>query len=155
MNASFLDSPYSLPPRGLPGGTKEAPGELGQQENHWRLVLGQREFVSACLVMSCFTWFLSFQFTKKSVVDAYTGFIRNVKRADDAIKIARTTKPAFDRFLQDMRRGKVERLSLTDLLAKPFQRIPRYRLLLQVRQEAGAGCRMLSRATVSAADGAH
>ena len=74
-----------------------------------------------------------FQFTKKSVVDAYTGFIRNVKRADDAIKIARTTKPAFDRFLQDMRRGKVERLSLTDLLAKPFQRIPRYRLLLQVR----------------------
>ena len=71
------------------------------------------------------------QFTKKVVVDAYTGFIRNVKRADDAIKIARTTKPAFDRFLQDMRRGKVERLSLTDLLAKPFQRIPRYRLLLQ------------------------
>ena len=49
------------------------------------------------------------QFTKKVVVDAYTGFIRNVKRADDAIKIARTTKPAFDRFLQDMRRGKVER----------------------------------------------
>ena len=34
------------------------------------------------------------------MVDAYTGFIRNVKRADDAIKIARTTKPAFDRFLQ-------------------------------------------------------
>ena len=33
--------------------------------------------------------------------------------------------------MQDMRRGKVERLSLTDLLAKPFQRIPRYRLLLQ------------------------
>jgi len=47
-------------------------------------------------------WFLD-SFTKKShVVDAYTGFIRNVKRADDAIKIARTTKPAFDRFLQDM-----------------------------------------------------
>ena len=43
VNASFLDSQYSLPPRGLPGGTKEAPGELGQQENHWRLVLGQRE----------------------------------------------------------------------------------------------------------------
>ena len=79
------------------------------------------------------TLYFSLQFTKKSVVDAYTGFIRNVKRADDAIKIARTTKPAFDRFLQDMRRGKVERLSLTDLLAKPFQRIPRYRLLLQVR----------------------
>ena len=41
-----------------------------------------------------------FQFTKKPLVDAYTAFIRNVKRADDAIKIARTTKPAFDRFLQ-------------------------------------------------------
>ena len=41
-----------------------------------------------------------FQFTKKSVMDAYTGFIRNVKRADDAIRIARSTKPAFDRFLQ-------------------------------------------------------
>ena len=33
-------------------------------------------------------------------MDAYTGFIRNVKRADDAIRIARSTKPAFDRFLQ-------------------------------------------------------
>lgn len=76
-------------------------------------------------------WFLEC-FTKKSVMDAYTGFIRNVKRADDAIRIARSTKPAFDRFLQDMRRErKGERLSLTDLLAKPHQRIPRYRLLLQ------------------------
>ena len=27
----------------------------------------------------------------------------------------------------------IRKLSLTDLLAKPFQRIPRYRLLLQVR----------------------
>ena len=36
-------------------------------------------------------------------------------------------------FIQDMRRErKGERLSLTDLLAKPHQRIPRYRLLLQV-----------------------
>ena len=35
MNASFLDSQYSLPPRGLSGGTEEAPGDLGQQENHW------------------------------------------------------------------------------------------------------------------------
>ncbi len=35
--------------------------------------------------------------------------------------------------LQDMRRErKGERLSLTDLLAKPHQRIPRYRLLIQV-----------------------
>ena len=35
--------------------------------------------------------------------------------------------------LQDMRRErKGERLSLPDLLAKPHQRIPRYRLLLQV-----------------------
>ena len=92
-----------------------------------------------------------FQFTKKPLVDAYTAFIRNVKRADDAIKIARTTKPAFDRFLQvtkqnknkeknvfkgnfqDMRQEReIRKLSLTDLLAKPFQRIPRYRLLLKV-----------------------
>ncbi len=27
-------------------------------------------------------------------------FIRNVKRADEAIRVARQTKPAFDRFLQ-------------------------------------------------------
>jgi hypothetical protein len=34
---------------------------------------------------------------------------------------------------QEMRRErKGERLSLTDLLAKPHQRIPRYRLLIQV-----------------------
>ena len=41
-----------------------------------------------------------FQFTKKSVLDAYTAFVRNVKRADEAIRLARTSKPAFDRFLQ-------------------------------------------------------
>ena len=36
--------------------------------------------------------------------------------------------------IQDMRRAgnKGERLGLTDLLAKPHQRIPRYRLLIQV-----------------------
>ena len=33
-------------------------------------------------------------------MDTYTAFIRNVKRADEAIRIARQTKPAFDRFLQ-------------------------------------------------------
>ena len=47
-----------------------------------------------------------FQFTKKPLFDAYTAFIRNVKRADDAIKIARTTKPAFDRFLQVIKQNK-------------------------------------------------
>ena len=34
------------------------------------------------------------------MLEAYTGFIRNVKRADDAIRLARSIKPAFDRFLQ-------------------------------------------------------
>ena len=56
-----------------------------------------------CKLNSDFEFKLKFdvrQFTKKSVMDAYTGFIRNVKRADDAIRIARSTKPAFDRFLQ-------------------------------------------------------
>lgn len=47
-----------------------------------------------------------FQFTKKPLIDAYTAFIRNVKRADDAIKIARTTKPAFDRFLQVIKQNR-------------------------------------------------
>ncbi len=40
------------------------------------------------------------QFSKTSVIDTYTAFIRNVKRADEAIRIARQSKPAFDRFLQ-------------------------------------------------------
>ncbi|XP_059079950.1 uncharacterized protein LOC131878066 [Tigriopus californicus] len=76
-------------------------------------------------------WFLDC-FSRKPVIDTYTAFIRNVKRADEAIRIARQTKPAFDRFLQDMRRERRgERLSLADLLAKPHQRIPRYRLLIQ------------------------
>lgn len=44
--------------------------------------------------------FQPLQFSKKSVIDTYTAFIRNVKRADEAIRIARQTKPAFDRFLQ-------------------------------------------------------
>ncbi len=34
------------------------------------------------------------------MLEAYTGFIRNVKRADDTIRLARSIKPAFDRFLQ-------------------------------------------------------
>ena len=31
--------------------------------------------------------FYYLQFTKKSVVDAYSGFVRNVKRADEAIRL--------------------------------------------------------------------
>ena len=75
-------------------------------------------------------WFTQ-SFSSKGVFDTYTAFIRNVRRADDAIKIARQSKPAFEKYLQDMRQGG-ERLGLTDLLAKPFQRIPRYRLLIKV-----------------------
>ena len=33
-------------------------------------------------------------------MDAYTGFIPDVKRDNNAIRIASSTKPAFDRFLQ-------------------------------------------------------
>ncbi len=41
-------------------------------------------------------WFTD-SFSTKSVLDTYTAFIRNVRRADDAIRIARQTKPALDR----------------------------------------------------------
>jgi len=44
-------------------------------------------------------WFLHC-FSAKAVIDTYTAFIRNVRRADEAIRISRQTKPAFDRFLQ-------------------------------------------------------
>ena len=40
------------------------------------------------------------QFVQESVVTAYTGFILNLKTANDVIKMTRTTKPAFDRFLK-------------------------------------------------------
>jgi hypothetical protein len=32
-------------------------------------------------------------------LDAYTAFIRNVRRADEAIRVARHAKAAFDKFL--------------------------------------------------------
>ena len=40
------------------------------------------------------------------MIDTYTAFIRNVRRADEAIRIARQTRPAFDRFLQVNRNNK-------------------------------------------------
>ena len=54
--------------------------------------------------------------------------------------------------IQDMRRAgnKGERLGLTDLLAKPHQRIPRYRLLIQVSFNM---CSMRNYSTATATPG--
>ena len=43
---------------------------------------------------------LTFQFTKESVIDTYTAFIHNWKTAKDAIKLAKSTKPCFVKFLE-------------------------------------------------------
>ena len=52
------------------------------------------------------------------MIDTYTAFIRNVRRADEAIRIARQTRPAFDRFLQVNRVGEIIRHGLGDLEEK-------------------------------------
>ncbi|GLV39352.1 uncharacterized protein CBL_13229 [Carabus blaptoides fortunei] len=70
-------------------------------------------------------------FTKPSVVETYTAFINNWKRAKEVIKSTSQAKPAFARFLEAMAREHKGKLALDSLLIKPIQKFPKYELLIQ------------------------
>ncbi|XP_077301096.1 rho guanine nucleotide exchange factor 17-like [Arctopsyche grandis] len=70
-------------------------------------------------------------FTKPSVMETYTAFINNWKKAKETIKATSASRPAFARFLEAMAREHKGKLSLDNLLIKPVQKFPRYELLIQ------------------------
>ncbi|XP_063896814.1 rho guanine nucleotide exchange factor 17 isoform X5 [Helicoverpa armigera] len=70
-------------------------------------------------------------FTKPTVMDTYMSFINNLKKAKETIKTASASRPAFAKFLDAMARDHKGKLSLDNLLIKPVQKFPSYKLLIQ------------------------
>ncbi|KAK9718863.1 RhoGEF domain [Popillia japonica] len=70
-------------------------------------------------------------FSKPDVIETYTSYVNNWKRAREIIKNAQQSKPAFSRFLEAMAREHKGKLALDSLLIKPIQKFPKYELLLQ------------------------
>ncbi|XP_018914389.2 uncharacterized protein [Bemisia tabaci] len=70
-------------------------------------------------------------FSKQSVIESYTAFIKNWKSARETIKSTCQSEPAFARFLETMAREHKGKLALDSLFIMPVQRIPRYELLIQ------------------------
>ncbi|XP_012550335.2 rho guanine nucleotide exchange factor 17 isoform X1 [Bombyx mori] len=70
-------------------------------------------------------------FTKPAVMDTYMSFISNLKKAKETIKTAASSRPAFAKFLDAMARDHKGKLSLDNLLIKPVQKFPSYKLLIQ------------------------
>ncbi|CAH2095169.1 unnamed protein product [Euphydryas editha] len=70
-------------------------------------------------------------FTKPTVMDTYMSFINNLKKAKETIKNAAASRPAFAKFLDAMARDHKGKLSLDNLLIKPVQKFPSYKLLIQ------------------------
>lgn len=64
-------------------------------------------------------------------MDTYMSFINNQRRARETIKAAAASRPAFARFLDAMARDHKGKLSLDNLLIKPVQKFPSYKLLIQ------------------------
>ncbi|XP_063622647.1 rho guanine nucleotide exchange factor 17 isoform X2 [Cydia splendana] len=70
-------------------------------------------------------------FTKPAVMDTYMSFINNLKKAKETIKTAAASRPAFAKFLDAMARDHKGKWSLDNLLIKPVQKFPSYKLLIQ------------------------
>ncbi|KAF5303219.1 hypothetical protein FQR65_LT08299 [Abscondita terminalis] len=70
-------------------------------------------------------------FSKPTVIESYTNYVNNWKRARDIIKSAQQSKPAFAKFLECTAREHKGKLALDSLLIKPIQKFPKYELLLQ------------------------
>lgn len=70
-------------------------------------------------------------FTKPAVMDTYISFINNLKKAKETVKTAAASRPPFARFLEAMARDHKGKLSLDNLLIKPVQKFPSYKLLVQ------------------------
>ncbi|XP_045481374.1 rho guanine nucleotide exchange factor 17 isoform X2 [Harmonia axyridis] len=70
-------------------------------------------------------------FSKPALIDSYTSYVNNWKRARNIIKTTQQTKAPFAKFLETTAREHRGKLALDSLLIKPIQRFPRYELLLQ------------------------
>ncbi|XP_018571322.1 rho guanine nucleotide exchange factor 17 isoform X2 [Anoplophora glabripennis] len=70
-------------------------------------------------------------FSKSVVIESYTNYVNNWKRAREILKTAQQSKPAFSRFLEVTARQHTGKLALDSLLIKPIQKFPKYELLLQ------------------------
>lgn len=70
-------------------------------------------------------------FSKDVLVNIYSAYIDNFLNAKDAVRVAKETKPAFLKFLEQSMRENKEKQALSDLMIKPVQRIPRYELLVK------------------------
>ncbi|XP_063914840.1 rho guanine nucleotide exchange factor 17-like isoform X2 [Zophobas morio] len=70
-------------------------------------------------------------FSKSAVIESYTNYVNNWKRAREIIKSAQQSKPAFAKFLETTAREHKGKLALDSLLIKPIQKFPKYELLLQ------------------------
>nr|XP_054754009.1 rho guanine nucleotide exchange factor 17-like [Lytechinus pictus] len=75
---------------------------------------------------------ISQSFAQQPILDTYSEFTNNFNKAKNLISKA-ASKPAFARFLEERAKENKEKLSLSDLIIQPIQRIPRYELLLKVR----------------------
>jgi len=64
-------------------------------------------------------------------MDAYSHFINNFVQAKDAIRQA-STRPQFTKYIEQCTQKHREKLTLSDLLIMPVQRIPRYVLIIKV-----------------------
>nr|XP_055029585.1 LOW QUALITY PROTEIN: rho guanine nucleotide exchange factor 17-like [Misgurnus anguillicaudatus] len=70
-------------------------------------------------------------FSKEILANIYSAYIDNFMNAKDAVRIAKESKPAFLKFLEQCMRENKEKQALGDLMIKPVQRIPRYELLVK------------------------
>ncbi|XP_037071245.1 rho guanine nucleotide exchange factor 17-like, partial [Pollicipes pollicipes] len=69
--------------------------------------------------------------THTAVLDTYTAFVNHWPTAREALLRSCRAKPELARFLEALERSNKRKLSLTQLLIMPVQRIPRYELLLK------------------------
>lgn len=70
-------------------------------------------------------------FTKCLLMDAYSNFINHFVQAKTTIRQATNARPQFVKYIEQCTKEHKEKLTLSDLLIMPVQRIPRYCLILK------------------------
>lgn len=68
---------------------------------------------------------LFFQFSNPLVLETYTAFVNNWNKAKDAIRVNKSNKPAFAKFLEEKARENRGKLYLDALLIKIIQKFPK------------------------------
>ncbi|XP_065187088.1 uncharacterized protein LOC135817776 [Sycon ciliatum] len=70
-------------------------------------------------------------FSKGILSHAYTAYINHFLQMKDTLRTAIAQRPSFAKFLEQVSRESEDKLTLSDLLIMPVQRIPRYVLILK------------------------